>query len=326
MQHPNNGQQMEYAGVGVRVLATIIDTVILFAALVAMIGLAAAFDALELPAPGTTNPFAADLSIPTWIYLATYGLLFAYYAVFEAMMAATPGKLALGMKVMMDDGNAATGTAIVVRNIIRIAEAFLWYVPSAISCLLSSTNKRLGDYAAGTVVVRRALVPAAAGPASPVVGSARPEPAPAAAASEAQTELAPAPAAKRGQPSLTRVLDKLKTAVLAVRGAHEVYLHFSEMELATASAEPGEPEADYSPEYVAAWYSLADAVNDMKETHATASAATQRKGIPLDVFIARQPDLVYLLRELDPYLAAEAAEDLHDAYMRVVRGQSAQAD
>jgi hypothetical protein len=43
----------------------------------------------------------------------------------------------------------------VIRNLVRVAEVGLGiYTLSAISALLSKENKRLGDFAAGTIVVR----------------------------------------------------------------------------------------------------------------------------------------------------------------------------
>ena len=160
-------QEMQYASLNRRVLATLIDSVVLFFALVVMLGIAASAGAIQLPEPGTTNPFSIDTTVPTWTYFATYGLLFAYYAVLEGLTGASLGKHALGTVVRMDDGSAPTPTAIVVRNLVRIPEALFWYIPAGISCALSGSNKRLGDHAAATVVVLRGGVPAMPGGPSP---------------------------------------------------------------------------------------------------------------------------------------------------------------
>ncbi|MBV9271246.1 MAG: RDD family protein, partial [Candidatus Eremiobacteraeota bacterium] len=75
---------------------------------------------------------------------------------FEALwQGQTPGKKLLGIRAMRDGGIPIDFTSALVRNLIRVGEASLgFYALSAISTLLSPENKRLGDYAAGTIVVR----------------------------------------------------------------------------------------------------------------------------------------------------------------------------
>ena len=319
---PGSQQEMHYASLSRRVLATLIDSVVLFFALVVMLGIAASAGAIQLPEPGTTNPFSIDTTVPTWTYFATYGLLFAYYAVLEGLTGASLGKHALGMRVRMDDGSAPTRTAVVLRNLIRIPEALFWYIPAGISCALSGSNKRLGDHAAATVVVLRATVPAASRGTQPVAPA--PSPVQAAAAADSDPPL-PAPTTPL-EPSLPDALAHFKAAVLATRGAHGTYLRFSELELAKerpdarAIADADEPE--YSPEYIAAWYSLSDAVHAMNAARGAAEAASSRADTDFDAALTAQPDLAYLLRELAPYLAPDAHEHLHEAYMSVVRGET----
>jgi len=305
---------MQYASLNRRVLATLLDSVVLFFALVVMLGIAASAGAIQLPEPGTTNPFNMDTTVPTWTYFGTYGLLFAYYAVLEGLTGASLGKHALGTRVRMDDGSVPTVTAIVVRNLIRIPEALFWYIPSGISCALSGSNKRLGDHAAATVVVLRAGVPTASGRPQPA-GSV-PSPLEPAALTGAEP-LAPS------APSLPEALAHFKATVLATRGAHGTYLRFSELEL--AKERPARPtvdvvEPEYSPEYVAAWYSLSDAVHAMEAARAAAETAASRAHTDLGTALAAQPDLAYLVRELAPYMAPDAHGHLHEAYMSVVRG------
>jgi len=116
-----------------------------------------------------------------------------------------------------------------------------------------------------------------------------------------------------------------------VRGAHLNYLRFSAVELAkdagSADGEPGgeprvQPDPEYSPEYAAAWYTLADAVIAMQQAHAAAITAATREGTTLPAVCADQPDLTYLFRELEPYFTAGSDEQVHDAYMRVARGET----
>ena len=135
-------------------------------------------------------------------------------------------------------------------------------------------------------------------------------------------------AAAAEAPAAGAALAALKTAALAVRGAHLNYLRFSEVELAkdagsaAREAAGDEPEPEYSPEYAAAWYTLADAVIAMQQAHAAAIAAASREGTTLPAVCADQPDLTYLFRELEPYFTAGSDDQVHDAYMSVARGET----
>ncbi len=78
-----------------------------------------------------------------------------YPVVFElSLHGATPGKRALGLKVVMDSGLPVTPAASIVRNLLRTADflPFL-YAGGALCMLLRPDFKRLGDLAAGTLVV-----------------------------------------------------------------------------------------------------------------------------------------------------------------------------
>ena len=82
-------------------------------------------------------------------------LEWAYPVVFElARGGATPGKRALGLQVVMDSGLPLTPGAAIVRNLLRAADflPFL-YAAGVLSLLLRADFKRLGDLAAGTLVV-----------------------------------------------------------------------------------------------------------------------------------------------------------------------------
>jgi uncharacterized RDD family membrane protein YckC len=65
------------------------------------------------------------------------------------------GKWVMGLRVVRDDGGTVTAQQSFVRALIAIPEIYVFSGgPAFISCLVSSRGKRLGDYAAGTYVVR----------------------------------------------------------------------------------------------------------------------------------------------------------------------------
>lgn len=91
----------------------------------------------------------------TMLWLLAWTL---YYAVFEGSLGATPGKLALGLRVRQVDGSPIGYRAAFIRNVARFADAFPWVVPYVVAAAVVWTDKerqRLGDRAARTTVVWR---------------------------------------------------------------------------------------------------------------------------------------------------------------------------
>nr|WP_240980199.1 RDD family protein [Ramlibacter agri] len=90
------------------------------------------------------------------LLLITYfALEWGYPVVFElSKSGATPGKRIMGLQVVMDSGLPVTPGASIVRNLLRTADflPFL-YAFGAATLLLRADFKRLGDLAAGTLVV-----------------------------------------------------------------------------------------------------------------------------------------------------------------------------
>lgn len=83
-----------------------------------------------------------------------------YPVVFElALGGATPGKRALGLQVVMENGLPVTPAASVIRNLLRAADFMpALYAAGVIAMLWRKDFRRLGDVAAGTLVVHAAPV------------------------------------------------------------------------------------------------------------------------------------------------------------------------
>lgn len=90
------------------------------------------------------------------IWTIVFVVLFGYFIAFEAFWnGQTPGKKLLGIRVVREGGYPIDLGASFIRNLIRAGElALAFYAVSAIAALVSPENKRLGDMAAGTLVVR----------------------------------------------------------------------------------------------------------------------------------------------------------------------------
>jgi len=82
----------------------------------------------------------------------------------------TPGKFALGLRVVSDDGGPERFRQALVRGLAAVVEIWLLLgFPALISSLLSARGKRLGDIFAGTFVIQQRLPAGRGGAALPVV-------------------------------------------------------------------------------------------------------------------------------------------------------------
>ena len=137
--------RFELAGLGSRAAAAMTDVVLISLLLVP---LQIAADQLGLKT--VLGRWASAL-----IYLLLSFALFAYYILFEGLnRGRTPGKILLGIRVVMDTGRPITLAAAALRNLVRAAEYAALLLPAALTMLLHRSNKRLGDLAAGTIVIR----------------------------------------------------------------------------------------------------------------------------------------------------------------------------
>ena len=144
----------ELAGLGSRFLAVVVDGVAQIVVLIAGALLftwgAASLHAM-LPKAANASAWLTAIAV-----LGAFVVVAGWFIAFELWWSGrTPGKRALGLRVVRDGGFPIDAGAAVVRNLVRLVEfAFGFYALSAISALLSKENKRLGDFAAGTIVVR----------------------------------------------------------------------------------------------------------------------------------------------------------------------------
>ncbi|HEY1867058.1 MAG TPA: RDD family protein [Candidatus Cybelea sp.] len=150
----------ELAGLGSRFLALVVDQAIQIVVLVAIFAGLIFWAVRGLP---RQSPPLADMKLAESIAIAvfvviSFAVLFGYFIVFEAVWnGQTPGKKLLGIRVVRDGGYPIDFGASLIRNLIRVGEQLIgYYAIAAISALISPENKRIGDLAAGTIVVRDA--------------------------------------------------------------------------------------------------------------------------------------------------------------------------
>ncbi len=147
----------ELAGLGSRFFAVFVDVALQLAFLtlivVAYLVVANAFASHARP---TALAKAGSAVLTALGVVAGFVLFFGYFIVLEwRWQGRTPGKRLVGIRVVRDGGFPLDFTSSVIRNVVRLLEVGLGlYAVSALVVLLSPANRRLGDMAAGTLVVR----------------------------------------------------------------------------------------------------------------------------------------------------------------------------
>jgi uncharacterized RDD family membrane protein YckC len=149
------------AGLGSRFLAVVVDQALQIAILAAILaGLALAGSHAPVQRHELGYDKAVEAIAVAIVVFTIFAIFFGYFIAFEAFWnGQTPGKRLLGIRVVRDGGFPLDLGASAVRNLVRVGELLLgYYAIAAVSTLLSKENKRLGDYAAGTLVVRDASI------------------------------------------------------------------------------------------------------------------------------------------------------------------------
>ena len=142
--------QFQLANLGSRATASIIDHAIIFIAqVIVLLGLA--FLA------GLSLEF--DLISPGWIIALVFIILFVfnfgYFIILEYFWGGrTIGKRILGIRVIQENGHNITFLSSIIRNFLRLIDSLpSSYALGILMVFIHSKHKRLGDLAAGTIVV-----------------------------------------------------------------------------------------------------------------------------------------------------------------------------
>ena len=144
---PDTTGEYDYQVTGGRIVAAFIDFIpllILFLVMAATMGEFGSTDDNGFSVLLTGGP-AALFFLLAW----------AYYLLSESITGLTLGKWLMGLRVVKLDGEPYDLRAVLLRNIIRIVDVLpVFYLVGLISVAVSQKNQRLGDLAAGTLVVR----------------------------------------------------------------------------------------------------------------------------------------------------------------------------
>jgi uncharacterized RDD family membrane protein YckC len=134
---------LDVAGLGSRGIAIVIDMVIQFLVFLALVFVIA----------GTHINGAPAIVV---LAFAVPAIFWGYFFLFEGLWhGQTPGKRSQRLRATRADGQPMSGAQMTVRNLVRIVD-FLpaYYAIGCVAMVLTRRSQRLGDLAAGTLVIR----------------------------------------------------------------------------------------------------------------------------------------------------------------------------
>lgn len=138
----------DVSGIGSRFLAALVDTLLILLLQAVAFGAALLFSQFDL-----------DDTIGPWVLAASSLLAFVffwgYYIFFEILWnGQTPGKRWVKLRVIRLDGTPVSVVEVVVRNLVRLIDFMPFaYAFGVTAMFVTERSRRLGDLAAGTVVV-----------------------------------------------------------------------------------------------------------------------------------------------------------------------------
>jgi uncharacterized RDD family membrane protein YckC len=143
--------EMPVAGIGSRFIAILIDYLIWGAGLIVLIVIAS----IVLPAMHAFDHVTENWAAAIFIFLF-FLLYWGYFTLFEAFWdGRTPGKRVARIRVIQKSGRAIGFFESMTRNFIRIIDQIPFIYGVGVICIFATRqHQRLGDLAAGTLVVR----------------------------------------------------------------------------------------------------------------------------------------------------------------------------
>jgi uncharacterized RDD family membrane protein YckC len=132
---------------GTRIAAALIDFVLLGVLFIIMAILFGDSNSRD-----NANGFSISLTgAPFILYIL---IVLGYYFVMESQTGKTVGKMIMGLRVVPVEGEL-TAQKVLIRTVLRIVDALpFFYVAGFIVMVTSARKQRIGDMAAGTMVIK----------------------------------------------------------------------------------------------------------------------------------------------------------------------------
>ncbi len=140
------------SGLGIRSIAAIVDSAIVFLAWYYTIEILGRSPELHDLTSVTTGGDKVLAGTPALLLLLATA---AFWIIPEWLASATLGKLIFGLRVASVDGQQISFVQALQRNILRLIDFFPFYLTGFLTASLTPNHQRLGDLWAKTVVIRR---------------------------------------------------------------------------------------------------------------------------------------------------------------------------
>lgn len=141
----------EPAGIGSRFVASVIDAILQVAMILVVLSSAGLWTLPLKAATDSSSTWAGAITI-----LLAFLVLWGYHIFFEMIWnGQTPGKRAAGIRILKDGGYPIGFLDSLIRNLLRLVDFLPFsYGVGVVVMLCNSKFKRVGDFAAGTIVVK----------------------------------------------------------------------------------------------------------------------------------------------------------------------------
>lgn len=149
--------QRRLAGIGTRLMAGLVDHLIIAGLfLVLTLMFSAVSGGLDIFSGGQAGNQLGYWALAVFILIG-FIIYWGYFLFFEmGTNGQSPGKKTQKIRVVKDSGGAISFTDIAVRNLIRAVDGIGGYAVAGICMFFTGKIQRLGDMAAGTVVISEA--------------------------------------------------------------------------------------------------------------------------------------------------------------------------
>lgn len=140
----------ELAGPGTRAAAWVLDLLVM-ATMITTVAIVVSLAGAALAALANVIMLVVSFLVLWW-----YGTLFEW-----AWRGQSLGKRVLGLRVLQQNGLRITFAQAVIRNLVRVLDMLPFsYLVGGASLLIDARARRLGDLAAGTIVIQERTLPA----------------------------------------------------------------------------------------------------------------------------------------------------------------------
>lgn len=137
--------EVALAGIGSRMAARLIDFIFIGAMLIAA----------GLLIGDRNDDSATDVVLVIISVVVGFAVIWFYDTFFEAFNSGrTPGKKALGVRVIDENGGPISFGSAAIRNLLRIIDEGTIFIVGIVSIVRSPRNQRLGDVAGGALVIK----------------------------------------------------------------------------------------------------------------------------------------------------------------------------